>query len=280
MVEVYVISAFSKERQGGNKAGVVLDRRNLTTAEMARAAKNLGYSETAFLLDSNAADFRIRYFTPAGEVPLCGHATIAAFSLLNSCNQLQKDAYTIETEAGTLTVRIEKDGTIFMEQNQPVFFEAMDPRLFAGCLEDRFIDRSLPIQIVSTGLKDIMLPIDSEEHLHNLNPQFKKIANLCQDYDVVGIHAFAFTRDSDTTAICRNFAPRYGIDEESATGTSSCALACYLFQHHRRQSQYIFEQGVNLGLPSRLAVNIEHRNSAITAVCVGGQGYFICKKTV
>ena len=60
MVAVYVISAFSKEKHGGNRAGVVLDSRNLTAAEMAAAAKKLGYSETAFLLNSKAADFRIR----------------------------------------------------------------------------------------------------------------------------------------------------------------------------------------------------------------------------
>lgn len=280
MIAVYVISAFSKEKHGGNRAGVVLDSRNLTAAEMAAAAKKLGYSETAFLLDSTAADFRIRYFTPAGEVPLCGHATIAAFWVLNSFRKLRKDAYVIETKAGTLHIRIEKDGTIFMEQNRPTFFETLKPNMFAGCLEDRFIDRSLPIQIVSTGLKDMMLPVDSKENLNKLNPHFKNIARLCQDFDVVGIHAFALTGDAATTAICRNFAPRYGIDEEPATGTSSCALACYLFQHHRRQPQYIFEQGVTLGSASRLVVNIEHDSSAITRVCVGGQGYFVCKKTV
>ena len=278
MVEVYVISAFSKEGRGGNRAGIVLDSRDLVPAKMMAIAKDLGYSETAFLIKSNIADFKIRYFTPTEEVPLCGHATIAAFSILNSLGRLGKDAYTIETKAGTLNIRTEKDGMIFMEQNRPTYFETLKPDIFAGCLEDRFIDTALPIQIVSTGLKDIMLPVDSREHLERLNPNFTNMVRLCCDQDVVGIHAFALTDGAETTAICRNFAPRYGINEESATGTSSCALACYLFQHYKRQSQYIFEQGFNLNSVSQLVVNIARQGSSIDTVHVGGYGHLVCKK--
>ena len=278
MVEVYVISAFSKEGRGGNRAGIVLDSRDLVPAKMMAIAKDLGYSETAFLMESNIADFKLRYFTPIEEVPLCGHATIAAFSILNSLGRLGKDAYTIETKAGTLNIRTEKDGMIFMEQNRPTYFETLKPDIFAGCLEDRFIDTALPIQIVSTGLKDIMLPVDSREHLERLNPNFTNMVRLCCDQDVVGIHAFALTDGAETTAICRNFAPRYGINEESATGTSSCALACYLCQHYQRQSQYIFEQGFNLNSVSQLVVNIARQGSSIDTVHVGGYGHLVCKK--
>ena len=278
MVEVYVVSAFSKGNQGGNKAGVVLDCRSLTPADMAAIAKDLGYSETAFLIKSNVADFKIRYFTPTEEVPLCGHATIATFSLLHSLGKLDKVAYTIETIAGTLNIRIEKDGMIFMEQNHPTYFETLKPEIFAECFENRFIDTALPIQIVSTGLKDVLLPVISKDHLEKLNPQFINMANLCRKLDVVGIHAFALTNNADTTAICRNFAPLYGIDEESATGTSNCALACYLFKHYKQQSQYVFEQGFNLGSASRLIVNIAQHDSTIDTVSVGGYGYLECKK--
>ena len=278
MVEVYVVSAFSKGNQGGNKAGVVLDCRSLTPADMAAIAKDLGYSETAFLIKSNVADFKIRYFTPTEEVPLCGHATIATFSLLHSLGKLDKDAYTIETIAGTLNIRIEKDGMIFMEQNHPTYFETLKPEIFAECFENRFIDTALPIQIVSTGLKDVMLPVISKDRLERLNPQFINMANLCRKLDVVGIHAFALTNNADTTAICRNFAPLYGINEESATGTSNCALACYLFKHYKQQSQYVFEQGFNLGSASRFIVNIAQHDSTIDTVSVGGYGYLECKK--
>ncbi len=206
--------------------------------------------------------------------------TIATFSILNSLGRLSKRDYMIETKAGILNIRIEDDGMIFMEQNRPAYFETLNPNIFVGCLEDKFIDALLPIQIVSTGLKDIILPIESKEHLENLNPNFKNIASLCRARNVVGIHAFTLTKGSQATAVCRNFAPLYGIDEESATGTSNCALACYLFKYYNQRSQYTFEQGFNLGAVSQLVVNIGHHDGNIDTVCVGGYGCLACKKAL
>ena len=280
MVEVYVVSAFSKGNQGGNKAGVVLDCRSLTPADMAAIAKDLGYSETAFLIKSNVADFKIRYFTPTEEVPLCGHATIAAFSTLKLLNMLDKPDCTIETEAGILNIHIKDDGLILMEQNRPAYLEVLDSDIFTGCIERNFIDHRFPIQIVSTGLNDVMLPVDSVEHLEQLSPDFEMIANMSKEKEVVGVHAFTIIKESDVTAICRNFAPLYGIDEESATGTANCALACYLFKYYKQQSQYVFEQGHNMGDISRIVVNLSYHENVIDSVFVGGYGYLLGKRSL
>ncbi|MFT9138349.1 MAG: PhzF family phenazine biosynthesis protein, partial [Liquorilactobacillus satsumensis] len=74
MVEVHVVSAFSKDNTGGNKAGLVFDRPDLNSIQKMAIAKELGYAETAFITKSNLADFCLEYFTPTEEVPLCGHA--------------------------------------------------------------------------------------------------------------------------------------------------------------------------------------------------------------
>lgn len=278
MTDVYVVSAFSKNNKGGNKAGVVLDTENLTSGQKLKIAKELGYSETAFVSPSDVADLKLEYFTPTEEVPLCGHATIATFVLLNSLNMIHKPNYIIETNAGILRIYIEDDGMISMEQNIPTYFDILEPSLFINCLTSEYIDNSLPIQIVSTGLKDILIPIHSIEELENLNVNHDMISNLCKEKGVVGIHAFTLTDKSDVTAICRNFAPLYGINEESATGTSNCALACYLFKYYDKKKQYIFEQGYNLGNISRLIVTITSHNDIIDSVLVGGYGYIVCKK--
>ncbi len=76
MVEVYVATAFSKDSSGGNKAGIVFGRPDLISVQKMAIAKELGYAETAFITKSSLADFRLEYFTPTEEVPLCGHATI------------------------------------------------------------------------------------------------------------------------------------------------------------------------------------------------------------
>lgn len=280
MIDVYVASAFSKNNKGGNKAGVVFDGSDLTVAHKMSIAKKLGYSETAFVSKSDIADYKLQYFTPTDEVALCGHATIAAFSTLNLLNRLEKDNYTIETKSGILKIQIQENGMIFMEQNCPVYFDVMNTDIFTNCFESHVIDCTLPIQIISTGLKDIMLPVDSKEHLEGLQPNLENITALSIENDVVGIHAFTLTEDSDVTAICRNFAPRYGINEESATGTSCCALAGYLFKYYEKESQYIFEQGYNLREVSRLAVNITYHNNEIDSIFVGGYGYLLCKKAI
>lgn len=272
MVDVYVAVAFSKDAKGGNKAGVVLGRSELTSVQKAAIAKEMGYSETAFVLDSDKADFKLQYFTPTEEVPLCGHATIAAFSTLKLLNMLDKPDCTIETEAGILNIHIKDDGLILMEQNRPAYLEVLDSDIFTGCIERNFIDHRFPIQIVSTGLNDVMLPVDSVEHLEQLSPDFEMIANMSKEKEVVGVHAFTIIKESDVTAICRNFAPLYGIDEESATGTANCALACYLFKYYKQQSQYVFEQGHNMGDISRIVVNLSYHENVIDSVFVGGYG--------
>lgn len=280
MVDVYVAVAFSKDAKGGNKAGVVLGRSELTSVQKAAIAKEMGYSETAFVLDSDKADFKLQYFTPTEEVPLCGHATIAAFSTLKLLNMLDKPDCTIETEAGILNIHIKDDGLILMEQNRPAYLEVLDSDIFTGCIERNFIDHRFPIQIVSTGLNDVMLPVDSVEHLEQLSPDFEMIANMSKEKEVVGVHAFTIIKESDVTAICRNFAPLYGIDEESATGTANCALACYLFKYYKQQSQYVFEQGHNMGDISRIVVNLSYHENVIDSVFVGGYGHMLGKKSL
>src|SRR5574341_61568 len=92
--------------------------------------------------------------------------------------------------------------------------------------------------------------------------------------------AGAQENSDDSVINCRNFAPLYDIDEESATGTSNCALACYLFKHVEQRDQYVFEQGHCLGSLSRIIVNLSSQDDTITSVSVGGEGYFIEKKSL
>lgn len=280
MVHVYVASAFSKNNKGGNKAGIVFNRSDLSSGQKMKIAKELGYSETAFISDSCLADFKLQFFTPTEEVPLCGHATIAAFSTLRLLGLLDKQQLTIETKAGILNIRIKEDGLILMEQNCPAYFDVLTPEIFADCIEKDFINCDFPIQIVSTGLSDIMLPVDSMEHLEALSPDFKTMAEISKEKNVVGVHAFTLVEDPEITAICRNFAPLYGIDEESATGTSNCALACYLFKYYQKKFEYIFEQGYNMGEISRIIVDIAYHEDVIDSVHVGGYGYLLGQKTV
>ncbi|OFG61113.1 PhzF family phenazine biosynthesis protein [Listeria monocytogenes] len=271
-ISVYVASAFSKNNKGGNKAGVVLNESTLATAQKMAIAKQLGYAETAFLTESNCADFKLEYFTPKEEVALCGHATIGTFAILMHLNKIHKNQYTIETNSGVLTITIKED-TIFMEQNQPTFYDIIPPNNLTGCFDLNSLNANYPIQIVSTGLKDILIPVKSEADLYALEPNFEKVKEVSKQYEVVGMHLYTF---SDDRIICRNFAPLFDIDEEAATGTSNGALACYLYQHqYLRKELYVFEQGHSLHSPSEILVKLDVTgNNEIARVYVGGNGYY------
>jgi PhzF family phenazine biosynthesis protein len=101
-IKVYTLNAFAKTDHGGNPAGVVLDPDSLSAHDMQKVAAKVGFSETAFVKKSNSADFKVVFFTPNGEVDLCGHATIATFYLLANKGIVQAGKYTQETKAGVL----------------------------------------------------------------------------------------------------------------------------------------------------------------------------------
>lgn len=221
--------------------------------------------------NSSVADYKIEYFTPAEEVPLCGHATIAAFGVLDYLKYLDRTNYTIETKSGILNVYLE-DGKIFMEQNVPVFYETISALEIGECFDIECIDKNRDIQIVSTGLRDILIPIKDEVLLNKLVPNFEYITDISKKYNVVGYHLYTFNNDR---IICRNFAPLYEVDEESATGTSNCALAGLLFKKLGiKKNTYVFEQGYSLNQPSSIEVKINSSDNVnIDSIYVGGIVY-------
>lgn len=271
-ISVHVASAFSNGRKGGNKAGVVFVEKPLTSTEKMAIAKQLGYAETAFISESATADYRFEYFTPKEEVDLCGHATIGAFTILRHLNKLSRHHYTIDTNSGILPITLEGD-IISMEQNKPKFYDVVLKNALVDCFDLEDLDEEYPVQVVSTGLKDILVPIKDETRLHALQPNFDKIKEVSKYYDVVGMHLYTFDEDR---MVCRNFAPLYDINEESATGTSNGALACYLYeQHDIKKALYIFEQGYSLDSPSEIQVRLAtNSKNEIEEVHVGGQGHY------
>lgn len=281
MIKVYVTSAFCKDNSGGNRAGVVLDYPELTVSDKMEISRRLGYSETAFVTKTQRADYKLEYYTPTKEVPLCGHATIATFATLKALNMLTGNSFTIETKAGILEITVEDDGLVMMQQNEPRYFDIVDIDQITNFMNARCVCEDIPSQIVSTGLKDVMLPIRSRADLDAMQPDMKGMTEFSRAWDVVGVHAFTLdTGSGEIDAVCRNFAPLYGIDEESATGTSNCALASYLFKYVRKKNIYVFEQGYSMGLPSRITVWLEYEDDSINKTYVGGYGYLVETKEI
>ncbi len=284
MVNTYLLQSFGVDESGGNPAGVVLDADTMSEQEMQFVATAVGFSETAFVQKSDRADFKIRFFAPTEEVDICGHATIATFALLFQLGVVPSGMYTQETRAGLLSVEIFSDGFIFMEQLLPAYGEMINREIVEEVGLDFPVEDMVP-QIVSTGLRDILLPVVDRKSLFEFMPQMSALARINKETHSIGLHAFTLdTIREDSIAHSRNFAPLYGIDEESATGSSTGALACYLFKNGKLNGKNLermrFEQGYSMGKPSEIFVTLNTEGEHIQQVWVGGKATVIGNKKV
>ena len=274
-MKAYVMDAFSAQIFGGNQAGVALPETTLSDALMQQIAAEFKHSETAFVQKEADGTVTLRYFTPAGEVELCGHATIASFALLRSLDLLQDGLHTAHTKAGDLTIDVAGD-TVWMDMAPPVLLrelpEAEWPALYEAyglTVADR--PEGFVPKIVSTGLADIMMPVRDHETLMRAVQNAPVVTELSKHYDVTGVHMFCLGGE-DCTAYCSNYAPLYDIPEECATGTSNGALTYYLYLQGlvKAGEENVFVQGEHMNRPSEIRSRLKVEGDAVT-VQVGGR---------
>ncbi|WP_105255741.1 PhzF family phenazine biosynthesis protein [Pseudoalteromonas sp. T1lg75] len=284
-VTTFLVNSFTANGQGGNPAGVVLDAEHLSRAQKLHIARELGYSETAFVCADDEVDVNVSFFTPTDEVDFCGHATLAAFSVMYQEGRLAPGHYVQRTKAGLLPVVIEPDGRVVMQQQLPKYLGAFSYQEIApliGLSAEVLARTALPIEVISTGLADVLVPVPFG-YLDDINPDHPLLADFCAQHNLVGLHAFELNeQSSEFTAGCRNFAPLFGIPEESATGSSSGALACYLAQHlpHLAPYKYVFEQGRAMNCASQICATVACQDGNITQVKVGGVAQQFGKRSI
>ena len=273
-MKYFVLDAFTNHPFGGNPAGVVLLDGDTFPKEslMLQIAAELRYSETAFIRRHSNKEFTIRYFTPKAEVELCGHATIASFYLLHH-EGLASGTCLCHTLAGDL--RIEAGEEVMMQMAMPrivATIEEADEIYKALGVSD--YQPSLPVQIAYSGLPDLMIPLPDVNALQALNPDMEAVAAITKKYDAVSFHVFAFANDGYTAHV-RDFAPLYGVPEESATGTANAALTYYLRQNGYidAEAECAFLQGEAMGRPSTVASRIRKDGT----IYVGGTAAIVAK---
>lgn len=271
-MKVYVMDSFSDRIFGGNQAGVVLADKVLEPAVMQQVAAELKHSETAFVWQTEEGN-RLRYFTPAGEVDLCGHATVAVFALLRRLGRIEDGTHKALTRAGALEIEVSGE-TVWMDMAPPktlgVLPEESWEELYGAyglTLEDRPAD--LPPEIVSTGLADIMMPVRDHETLLRAVQNERTVTELSRRFDVTGVHMFCLGEEA---VYCSNFAPLYDIPEECATGTSNGALTYYLYERNlvEPERENLFLQGEHMERPSRILSRLTVQDGAVR-VRIGGQ---------
>ncbi|WP_152040525.1 PhzF family phenazine biosynthesis protein [Salinigranum salinum] len=271
-----LVDAFTDEPLSGNPAGVVPDAGDLTETQMQAIARELGASETAFVRPSDDALHRVRYFTASQEVDLCGHATVAAFSLLAREGRVAPGSHEVATNVGTVAVEIEPaaddereaadgsvdagrdaldDTTVWLTGREPtVEFVDLDYGAVGdalgidpAALED--VGADLAPAVASTGLPWLCLPVNFLEHLGGADPDDDRVVALADAHDAAGVYAFTFdTLAAESTLHARAFAPGIGVSEDPVTGTAAGACAAYLrdvgaFDDPTAYDDLRFEQG-------------------------------------
>ena len=269
-IDVKLIKAFTQNKEHGNPAGVVLNADELTDQQMQEIAENYNFSECVFILKSDKADFKTRFFTPIKEVDFCGHATIAAFHCLSK-DFLKISASPIvliqETNKGILQITCYSDGLIVMQQQDPTIIDYLiDKSEIANLLGISSTDIIGDTQIISTGTPKLIIPIKSLEALFKITPNFTGISEYSLKSGSRGFYPFTTeTLDAGSDFHARQFNPLAGINEDPITGIAAGALGSYIVTHHLSDKKtFVVEQGSIMNKFGKMFVNVTDK------ILVGG----------
>lgn len=290
---LYQIDSFTKEKLTGNPAGVITNAAGLSDYEMQKIARELNNSETAFIFpsDNKEYDVHIRFFTPTNEVPICGHATIAAHYARAVENSLSTSRIYHKTGAGILPVDIVKENNdykITMTQGKIEFGTIMEGEnkkelLAALHIEGSDLLENYKIQIVSTGHSKVMVGIKNIEVLNALQPNYDALSRLSKVIKCNGYYVFTVgSQDSDILIHGRMFAPAIGINEDPVTGNANGPLGAYLVHHNLvRHNNSLFRfkamQGEAIKRPGIIEIEVKIENQEPAEVKIAGNAVIIFK---
>lgn len=232
---LYFADAFTEVRFDGNRAGVVFDAEGLGDAAMLKIAGEVNASETAFVLGCGDADYHLRFFTPAVEVPFCGHAFVGALATLALTGRMEiaGDFACVKVRTGAglhdAEARLrEGSAEVTMRQAEPVFRPNPHPAdaiMKALRLPVEALSGSIPTGLGYTGLWHLFAPVRDKAAVMAANPDFSRLKDLNDEAGVHTTHLFAKTPEG---WYCRGFAPAAGVDEDPYTGSAAGALGAYL----------------------------------------------------
>ncbi|MDD4857456.1 MAG: PhzF family phenazine biosynthesis protein [Candidatus Krumholzibacteria bacterium] len=301
-VDVFTAKPFS-----GNPAGVITEADSLSSEMMLAIANEMNLAETTFatLPSRDEALFKIRFFTPSDEIRLSGHALIAScYALIEDGRIPVEDGVTktlFETKAGIIQVDVhfrhcnaERAGTsggvamaiggkeagvlekIMLHQSikqfRPSNITAQEIAKTLGIDASEILRTGLPLEIISTGLEQLMIPVARKETIREMNPDLIKLGLMNRRSGTHSNHVFAIdTYSADCTAYMRHFAPALGMWEDPASGTAAAGLASYLLRHGVVTSgNMIIEQGRDTDNLARILVEAMNAEESPGEMRIGG----------
>jgi trans-2,3-dihydro-3-hydroxyanthranilate isomerase len=294
------VDVFTDQVFGGNPLAVFPDADGLDTAQMQAIAREMNLSETTFVTPATQtnADFKVRIFTPDAEMPFAGHPVVGTHWVLAHLGRvtLQEPVTTVRFELGVgvraaaLHVTNGAVTHVVMDHMAPQFGQIASIEQVQNLARglhlplEAITGVGVPVQVVSTGVRQLFVPVRSLTEVQNLSPKRQDTAllsrvmaeldpeTLCHECLMV---LALETEHPDSTVHTRMFAPGMGVPEDPATGSASGGLGAYLVQHHLvpttpPTTRIRAEQGIEMHRPSFISVEVDGEPGDITMARVGG----------
>lgn len=285
----YIVDVFAEEKYAGNQLAVFRSGDTLNDNEMQCLAREMNFSETTFLSETQRdGGFNVRIFTPGEEAPFAGHPTLGTAHIIRTeiLSEMNVGEIKLNLKAGQIPVSFDdsvEQGTIcWMRQIEPVFGEIINAKIIAEVLnlDPSDIDDRFPIEEVSTGLPHILVPLRGLDSLKRARVNKDKYFDFIKNRWAKPVLIFcAEPHDPQNDISVRMFADCFGIPEDPATGSGNGCLAGYLVRHRYWGKDNIdirSEQGYEMGRPSLLFLRSEEKSGKIS-VLVGGKAITVAK---
>ena len=292
-LQFYQADVFTREPFGGNPLAVFPDVGELTDREFQQIAREMNLSETVFVLPptDTQAVAKIRIFTPSQEIPFAGHPVLGTFYVLATLNRLPlqepvtKVFYECHIGVFPLELIVLKGQIeqVMMSQPSPEFLEIeiememmYELAKALGVQKSVIADSPFPVEVVSTGLPVLIVPIRTLTAVKSMQVNHSAILEICSRLGANGIMVYTtMTVEEEATVHARMFADPIGIPEDPATGSAGGALGAYLVKNGVVEvgptTEVVIEQGYEVDRPSRILVQVFSDDDMIQDVKVGGQ---------
>jgi len=285
---LYQVDAFTTRPLSGNPCAVVFDCADLDDSTMLAIAREMNLSETSFVWRMADGRFRARYFTPAEEIPLAGHPTVATIYALVDSGRLKLDGDYLKLPLvlrdGPVDIEIlatdNKVERIVMSQRKPQFLSTYRPMdvLPAFGLDETNLFPDAVIQTISTGTPQLMILLKDQDSLRRATLDIEKYAALRKVSDFFSPHLFCLQGIEHGATFARDFGLPPDTLEDPFTGSATGGMAAYLWHYGLIESPvFIAEQGHWMSRPGEAYVQVVGPRDDIQTVKVGGAAVTVLK---
>ncbi|WP_295613835.1 PhzF family phenazine biosynthesis protein [Chamaesiphon sp. GL140_3_metabinner_50] len=278
-----ILDVFATGKYTGNQLAVCWNAENLTDLQMQQIAREINFSETTFVTDTEPVNggYNTRIFTPTTELPFAGHPTLGtAFAIQQQILKQQVERVNLNYRVGQIPVDLNYVDSnldiLWMHQQQPKFFDPLTAEIFADVIgvNPTDIDSGYPIEPVSTGLPFIIIPLKTLATVGKAKLNLELYARVVADLPAQAILIFCpETVDPERQLHVRVFTECFGIPEDPATGSANGCLAAYLAKQQYFGSPKLditVEQGIEMGRSSLLYLRADYTPD-VCPVSIGGR---------